>query len=198
MATLKLNSYELFSQSSNNRPVYGSGVPAGTIVQVQHTQFTGTANTGSISAGTRTVLFDSASSTEILNVTIKPQFQTSTIWLQCMWCGEHDGDSPQDSMFGFKRGTTDLSSPLIGSDTSRTRGIAPPTRASSGSDAGSTMEACYFQYFDSPNTTNQILYKTTIINGGNITIYTNRTKSFGNNDGNEQGISSIVAMEIAA
>ena len=115
-----------------------------------------------------------------------------------MWCGEHDGDSPQDSMFGFKRGTTDLISPLIGSDTSRTRGIAPPTRASSGSDAGSTMEACYFQYFDSPNTTNQILYKTTIINGGNITIYTNRTKSFGNNDGNEQGISSIVAMEIAA
>ena len=33
MATLKLNSYELFSQSSNNRPVYGSGVPTGTIVQ---------------------------------------------------------------------------------------------------------------------------------------------------------------------
>ena len=33
MATLKLNSFELFSQSSNNRPVYGSGVPAGTVVQ---------------------------------------------------------------------------------------------------------------------------------------------------------------------
>ena len=33
MATLKLNSYELFSQSSNNRPVYGNGVPEGTIVQ---------------------------------------------------------------------------------------------------------------------------------------------------------------------
>ena len=33
MATLKLNSYELFSQSSTNRPEYGSGAPAGTVVQ---------------------------------------------------------------------------------------------------------------------------------------------------------------------
>ena len=34
MATLKLNSYELFTQSENNRPEFGAGVPIGGVVNI--------------------------------------------------------------------------------------------------------------------------------------------------------------------
>ena len=34
MATLKLNSYELFSQSSNNKPIASTGMPSGMIVKI--------------------------------------------------------------------------------------------------------------------------------------------------------------------
>ena len=33
MATLKLNSYELFTQSENNKPEFGAGVPSGSIIK---------------------------------------------------------------------------------------------------------------------------------------------------------------------
>jgi len=36
MATLKLNSYELFTQSENNKPEFGAGVPAGCMLQVAY------------------------------------------------------------------------------------------------------------------------------------------------------------------
>ncbi len=40
MAILKLNSYELFSQSSNNQPQVGSGFPKGHVIQTFVKQFT--------------------------------------------------------------------------------------------------------------------------------------------------------------
>ena len=52
MATLKLNSFELFSQSSNNQPQVGTGFPSGHIIQNQvieystYKEFTNTTPTG--------------------------------------------------------------------------------------------------------------------------------------------------------
>ena len=39
MATLKLNSYELFTQSENNKPEFGAGVPAGCMLNIESAWF---------------------------------------------------------------------------------------------------------------------------------------------------------------
>jgi hypothetical protein len=39
MATLKLNSYELFTQSENNKPEFGTGVPTGCMLNIESAWF---------------------------------------------------------------------------------------------------------------------------------------------------------------
>ena len=73
MATLKLNSYELFTQSENNRPEFGAGVPAGCILQVKQ--------------GLKTDSFDTSVGYYVdvpnLSVTIKPKFASSNVLINC-------------------------------------------------------------------------------------------------------------------
>jgi hypothetical protein len=73
MATLKLNSYELFSQSSNNQPQVGSGLPNGMIVDVQQALKTDTFET------------QSTSYVDVpgLAVTLTPKFAGNKVLIMC-------------------------------------------------------------------------------------------------------------------
>jgi hypothetical protein len=197
-ASLQLNGQEVFKEASGV-VTYGTGVPIGSIVQVQSTQFGLGANMSSMSTTSDYVVVDGtagdANATAILNVDIKPQFQNSKIWLQVSWCGEFNPDTISwECMFFIYRDNTKLQTDTGSS--SGVKGIFPPARSYYSPDAGSTMEMSSFQYFDTPNTLNNITYKLGIANGGTAgNVYTSRTVNDGSS-GYERGVSSIVAIEI--
>jgi len=200
MATLKLNSYELFTQSENNKPEFGAGVPSGTILQVQHTQFDSTAiMTGIANNGSGYVLCDgvAGSGTEILNVNITPKFNNSKIWIQVQWTGEFNPvEMTWNSIFYLYRNTTKLhnTSGIASS------GIMTSSTSYTSANEDSTPENCMFQYFDVPGTTDTITYKVGFLQSATATgsLYTNRCVASNTDLGYERGVSSIVAMEIAA
>ena len=142
----KTNTRELASDSGSAWN-WGAGIPSGSIVQVQNTQYTDIADMSSISANTDYVICSGSagSGTEILNVNITPKITGSKMWLQCSWGGEFDSyDNVRNATFFLWRDTTKLGAP--GSSGVINYGIMPPS-ISHGSDDDSTMESCFFQYF---------------------------------------------------
>ena len=176
-----------------------ASLPTGMIIQVQFTQYSNDATMTNIADDTDHVLVDGHASdgtgTEILNVDITPISTSSKIWLQCSWCGEFaNAYDPSNTMFFFYRDSTKLGRADAGS---RQTGIMPPS-VSFHLNQGSTLESCFYQYFDTPSTTSQITYKVGLRSqGSGTTLYTNRTMDDTDNDGFERGISSICAIEIA-
>ena len=176
-----------------------ASLPTGMIIQVQFTQYSDSATMTNIADDTDHVLVDGHASdgtgTEILNVDITPISTSSKIWLQSSWCGEFSnyGDD-YNTMFFFYRDSTKLGRADAGS---RQTGIMPPAINYHQND-NSTMESCFYQYFDTPSTTSQITYKVGFRSEGNgTTLYTNRTVTDSDADDFERGISSICAIEIA-
>ena len=200
MAILKLNSHEVLTQSGDNRPEFGAGVPSGTVLQVQYTQYTGTASMTNVATAVNYVLCDgtAGSGTEILNVNITPKFNNSKLWIQVSWCGEFSAaNAVYNSMFFLFRNNTKLGQANAG--TLNITGIMPPALSYEGTDGSSTLESCYFQYFDEPQTMSQVTYKLGIIVDVALTLTTNRTITDNTTSaGYERGISSISVMEIAA
>ena len=176
-----------------------ASLPTGMIIQVQFTQYSDNAIMTNIADDTDHVLVDGHASdgtgTEILNVDITPISTSSKIWLQCSWCGEFSTDAdPYNTMFFFYRDSIKLG--RADAD-SRQTGIMPPA-TNYHQNAGSTLESCFYQYFDTPSTTSQITYKVGFRSEGNgTTLYTNRTVTDSDADDFERGISSICAIEIA-
>ena len=174
-------------------------LPSGMIIQVQFTQYINDATMTNIADDTDHVLVNGHASdgtgTEILNVNITPISTSSKIWLQCSWCGEFaNAYDPSNMMFFFYRDSTKLGRADAGN---RQTGIMPPS-VSFHLNQGSTLESCFYQYFDTPSTTSQITYKMGLRSEGNgSTLYTNRTVSDTDVDSRERGISSICAIEIA-
>ena len=198
MGDFKMGSKTVMSQSGTSNPTFGAGAPTGCIIQVQFTQYTGTASMTSIGDDTNYVLVDGAagSGTEILNVNITPKSTSSKIWLQCSWTGEFNNMADvYNSIFFFYRDSTTLVAP---SASNRLAGIMPPAINIEVSNPNSTLESCFYQYFDTPSTTSQITYKVGVIMYGNATtLHTNRTVDDTDNNSWERGISSICAIEIA-
>ena len=72
MANFKMGSQTVFTQTDDNRPVYGSGVPAGTILQVVSVKFSNRV----------TITADSFNTSQVLGeLTITPRFASSNILL---------------------------------------------------------------------------------------------------------------------
>lgn len=199
MAILKLNSHEVITQSGDNRPEFGAGVPSGTVLQVQYTQFTGTATMTSVAADSDNVVCDgvAGSGTEILNVNITPRFSNSKMWIQVSWCGEYSAaNMVYNSMFFIYRNSTKLGQAEA---PNRCVGIMPPALSYEATDANSTLESCHFQFFDVPGTTDSVVYKLGISTGSSaMSLYTNRTLNDSTDISRERGTSSISVMEIAA
>lgn len=171
-----------------NGGVAASGIPSGGIIQVQHTQFTGT-NNPSILANTDTVLTD-------LTVNITPISTSSVIYLQAhIFCEfADDTATPWNHIFFFYRDTTKIGHATAGS---RPVGVSMATRTYSQENDSSTPEIARFDYFDSPASTSQITYKCGIAVKVADTLYLNRTVADTSDTSHERGISFISATEIA-
>ena len=166
-----------------------SGLPTGTVLQVQYTQYTSTFSQ-SISADTDTVLGSAA-----LSVNITPKSTSSIIKLDTHIFHEWgDQGDAANSVWFFYRDSTALKAPSAGS---RPCGISMSRLSHHTTDAGSTPEIAYYSYFDAPNTTNQITYKVGVLPRFTRTLYINRTLTDNDNNSHERGISFTSATEIA-
>lgn len=171
-----------------NGGVAVSGIPSGGIIQVKHTQFTGT-NSVALSANTNAVLTD-------LTVNITPTSASSVIHLQAHIFGEHGDDSTSswNHVLFFYRDSEKLGQAPAGS---RNVGISMTTRTYHDADASTTPEIARYDYFDTPATTSQITYKCGIVTSSAETFYINRTVVDSDVNSRERGISFISATEIA-
>jgi hypothetical protein len=170
-----------------NGGVSSSGLPSGSIIQVQRTQFTGT-NNPSISAETDTVLTD-------LTVNITPISTSSVIHLQAhIFCEFGTDNNLWNHIFFFYKDTTKLGHATAGS---RPVGVSMASRTYAETNQASTPEIARFDYFDSPASTSQLTYKCGVLLKMADTLYLNRTVSDADNNNHERGISFISATEIA-
>ena len=179
----KLYVDELHPKTSGNKFIIP---PAGGIIQVQYTQFTGT---NSVATSGDTVLTD-------LTVNITPVSTSSKIMLQAHVFGEC-GNTTDDSwnhMFFFFRDSTKLGHAASGS---RRTGVGMACLTYYGDDNNSTPTPARFDYFDEPNTTSQITYKVGLNTSSNSTWYINRTVLDSDANYLERGVSFISATEIA-
>ena len=178
---------------------WGSGLPSGSIVQVQYTQYTDIGYMSSIDAETYYVICNgtAGSGTEVLNVTITPKITNSKFLLEAQWMGEFDEYGQQhNSTFAFYRGSTILK------QSGASGGIQVPwiTYASLSND-DTTPNGVFLRYFDSPSisagtaTTYKLGYRQHTSDGSNMRI--NGTISTTDASGYERGISSISVTEIA-
>tara|TARA_R100001440_G_C2462749_1_gene110246 strand:- start:56 stop:598 length:543 start_codon:yes stop_codon:yes gene_type:complete len=166
-----------------------SGLPTGTVLQVQYAQHTATFSQ-SLSANTSTVL-----GSAVLTVNITPKSTSSIIKLDCHVFHEwSDQNKATESVWFFYRDTTLLRAPVDGN---RASGISMSRLTHHSADATSTPEMVYYSYFDAPSTTSQITYKIGVRVNDNSTLYVNRTVNDTNNTQAERGISFISATEIA-
>ena len=160
---------------------------AGTILQVQYTQYTDTF-TQSYTADTNETIGASA-----LIVNITPKSTSSIIKIDAHIFHEFSAVSHQDNhVWFFYRDSTALKTSAAGS---RPCGISMSTINNS-SDAGSTPEIVYYTYFDTPSTTSQITYKIGLLTRFSGTLNVNRTVTDNDNNSHERGISYISATEI--
>ena len=171
-----------------NGGVAASGIPSGGIIQVQHTQFTGT-NTVAISSLTDTPLTD-------LTVNITPTSTTSIIHLQAHIFCEHGEDDTNNynHVFFFYRDTTKLGQATAGS---RLTGISMATRVVYVEDDAVSPEIARYDYFDTPSSTSQITYKCGLRTRIAEDLTINRTINDVDANYAERGISFISATEIA-
>lgn len=171
-----------------NGGVAASGIPSGSIIQVQHTQFT-SQNTVAFTANTDATLTD-------LTVNITPISTSSIIKVEAFVQGEWGNvDSQTDSCWFFLRDSTKLGSATAGN---RNVGIHMGTSITYYSaNASTTPEGVKYVYFDSPSTTSQITYKVACRQGYATNFYLNRTVDDTDHTYVERGISSIIATEIA-
>ena len=167
-----------------------SGMPSGTILQVQYLQYTGTTSTAVANASNQTL--------DHLNVSITPTATNSIIRLDAMVNGEWGNQaSSYNSVWFFYRGATKLAHAAA---SNRQVGIMMGTALTyESSDSASTPEQANYSYFDTPSTTSQVTYTVAVYQarGGSSTWYTNRTVSDTDSGDYERGLSFICATEIA-
>ena len=167
-----------------------SGMPSGSVLQVQYLQYTSTTSTACANGANQTL--------DHLTLNITPLATNSIIRLDASVNGEWGNSGAlYNSVWFFYRGATKLAHAAAGS---RLCGIAMTTASgyySTNND--STPETIYWSYFDTPSTTSQISYTvaTAQSSGGSSTWYTNRTVADTSNAYYERGISFISATEIA-
>ena len=179
-------------QSSTGTDFMIDGYPRmpGQIIQVVNTYLT-TPTSQSITAG-YTVYNDISG----FAATITPRSASSKIYMTVRWFGEY-GDAGQlwNSMWNIKRNGT-----LIGQPSqpgSLTIGIHPPVLSYYSSDADSTPETTFFDYYDTPASTSALTYQISLVFPTAFTLYTNRRVNATTSGGYETGTSSITLFEIS-
>ena len=168
--------------------IRNAGMPAGSVLQVQSTQYDGT-DTQAITATTATVISN-------LTVNITPSSTSSKILLLSTLMHEFStGD--HEVMFHFMRGATVIGANAAASPGNRIIGSSSAFVGYGAVDNGSTANGTYVQYIDSPATTSEITYGLGVTALTTRTLYINRTVTDTDNGSYERGLSSIIAIEIA-
>ena len=211
--SLKVGGSELINDNGGSGALqWASGLPSGSIVQVQFHQFGGlgddeSGHMNSLSHDTNYVVQTSGNTsgggqTGIVDVTITPKITGSKMWIQSQWFGELNADISHASMFFFWRSVGSTHTKLAsgytgGSPSAGQTGILSATKSYHESHVGSTPEACFLQYFDTHGISagTSITYKLGFAaNSSNISeLFTNRTH--GNDD--EVGVSNLCVTELA-
>lgn len=129
-----------------------------------------------------------------LNATITPSSTTKRVRITVRWNGEH-GITPNESIFGIQRGTTDIGSPAAAG--TRNTGIAIVAIGyGAGVNDDSTPESCFYTYIDSPSTAAATTYSATIRNNTAQTLYNQRTVTDSDLPYMERLTSTIILEEI--
>lgn len=170
--------------------VVSSGLPSGTVLQVQRTQIDATSQIACAS--------NTDTEISVLSVNITPTSTNSIIKIEAMVNGEWaDASSIYNSVWFFYRDSTKLAAPAAGS---RNVGIAMhSSRSYLSSDASSTPESAVYSYFDTPSTTSQVTYKVGVNQslGSAVNWYLNRCVTDSDVTDQERGMSLICVTEIA-
>lgn len=126
---------------------------------------------------------------------ITPKSTTSKVYVQVRWFGEFSLQTANwDSMFGLKRNGV-----AVGVNPSTAGGATGISMAALGyyaSDASSTPEMMFFDFWDSPSSASTLTYQVYANSTAAITVYTNRTVTAGGVQ-YEYGSSTITLWEIA-
>lgn len=166
------------------------GLGPGTVLQVVNTYLT--APTSQSIAGGYTTYTDLTG----FSATITPASVNSKILVFVRWFGEM---SPQteiyNTMWNLKRNGTLIGQPA--QPGSLTIGIHMAAISYYANDNDSTPETCFFNYYDSPNSTAAVTYQVSLSCPTGSTLYTNRCVNSATSGGYERGTSSIMLMEIA-
>jgi len=167
MATLKLNSYELFTQSENNKPEFGAGVPAGCIIQVKEQIRTSHLD-----------LVEADGYVDLVSVNITPVSSTSKFKISLQVSVSSDNNNNYSFVQLHRNGTSIAGGDAIG------------TSQAVWLDAGckEADNMLFFQqkqifgtYIDYPNTTSEITYTAKIKCDVNGTLFVGRTYSITDN-----------------
>lgn len=131
-----------------------------------------------------------------LSCSITPKNASSRVYVQVRWFGEINAQTQNwNTMFGLKRNNTAVGvNPGAISPGTAAHGISMAALSYYLSDAASTPEMLFFDFYDTPNTTSATVYQVyanTV--GATATIFTNRTVG----TAGEYGSSTITLWEIA-
>lgn len=131
-----------------------------------------------------------------LTATITPKSVNSKIYITVRWFGEFGStDQVYNSMYGLKRNGTVIG---LGS-VANLYGIHTGALTYTYTDADSTPETCFFDYYDTPASISALTYQVYICVQTAQTLYTNRVvnASSASSPSYERGTSSISLFEIA-
>jgi hypothetical protein len=126
---------------------------------------------------------------------ITPKSTSSRVLVQVRWFGELNAQTQSwNTMFGVKRNGNPVGVNPNATSGSAAYGITMPALSYYASDAASTPEMVFFEFYDSPASTATVTYQVyanTV--GAAATLYTNRTVAAAG----EYGSSSVILWEIA-
>lgn len=179
-------------QSSTGTDFMIDGYPRmpGQIIQVVNTYYT-TPTSLSIPASSSTY-------TDVpgISATITPRSAASKIYMTVRWFGEWNGTTLSwEAMFNIKRNGTPIGLPP--QPGTSTLGIHMGSLSIYNSDADSTPETCFFDYYDSPATTSALTYQLAIASATAGTMFINRCVNATASGSYERGTSSITLFEIS-
>tara|TARA_S200000501_G_C20737352_1_gene705726 strand:- start:462 stop:1109 length:648 start_codon:yes stop_codon:yes gene_type:complete len=192
---------------------WGTGIPSGSVVQVQFHQFGGlgddeSGDMSSLSTNTNYVLQTSGNTsgggqTGVVDTNITPRITGSKMWIQSQWFGEINPDQSQNIIFFFWRSVGSTHTKLHGGYTNASgspdeglKGIMSPGRTYWESHVGSTPEHMKMQYFD----THGVSAGTTITYKLGFVIYHLATQIFTNrcqDNAAEVGVTNLCVTELA-
>jgi hypothetical protein len=187
-----LNNQVLTSTGSGNA-IWTTPSGGGVIAQIKFEQ-----TSNAVEALTNVNAGQAGGILEDLSIIITPTEANSVIKIEAQINGEFTPtDVEANCMFFISRNIngviTKLSAPPSGT---RTLGLTVPTLSRAG-DAGSTMEVANVCYFDSPATTEPILYQIGVLCGfQSFSYFLNRTAYNGDGNQIERSVSYISATEI--